>query len=82
MQFRENSGKLSRRLELTVSRGAWLPRIERLVQLRNLDSFEKNILLTLLGKVLKKQLYQRKFNNGSRKHDFPRDSQIYTRTCL
>lgn len=55
--------KINSKMELTRSSGgyymssytivfvsiAWLPRLERLAELRRLDKFEKNVLLTLTG---------------------------------
>lgn len=38
---------------------AWVPRLERMVQSRNLCEFEKNVLLTLIGSILQPT----KFNN-------------------
>ncbi len=38
--------------QFTRAAGPWIPRLERLVESRNLCSFEKNILLTLIGAVL------------------------------
>ncbi len=34
----------------------WLPRLEKLVSLRGLDSFEKNVLLILTGSMVSKNL--------------------------
>ncbi len=34
----------------------WLPRLERLAELRKLDQFEKNILLLLIGSMVSKNL--------------------------
>ena len=35
---------------------AWLPRLERLAELRSLDDFEKNVLLTLTGSMVSRNL--------------------------
>ena len=34
----------------------WLPRLERLAELRGLDTFEKNVLLVLTGSMVSKNL--------------------------
>jgi len=34
----------------------WLPRLERLADLRKLDEFEKNVLLLLIGSMVSKNL--------------------------
>lgn len=35
---------------------AWLPRLERLAELRSLDDFEKSVLLTLTGSMVSRNL--------------------------
>merc|ERR1719295_960778 len=40
------------RLSATKSAGKWLPRLERLVLKRNLDEFEKWVILTLIGCII------------------------------
>ena len=44
--------KCEKRLELTRQSGTWVPRLERLVASRGLSSFEKNLLLTLIGSII------------------------------
>eukprot|EP01119_Soliformovum_irregulare_P013105 TRINITY_DN3458_c0_g1_i2.p1 TRINITY_DN3458_c0_g1~~TRINITY_DN3458_c0_g1_i2.p1 ORF type:complete len:1117 (-),score=384.81 TRINITY_DN3458_c0_g1_i2:209-3559(-) len=51
-KMRSQQGKLDYRLRLTYERQGWLPRAERLVQLRSLDPFEKNVLLVLIGGMI------------------------------
>ncbi|KJE90794.1 hypothetical protein CAOG_02039 [Capsaspora owczarzaki ATCC 30864] len=41
-----------KRMELTVKEGTWLPRLERLVLILQLDDFERQILWTLAGNKL------------------------------
>lgn len=38
--------------QLTRSASSWVPRLERMVSLRGLSGFEKNVLLTLIGSVI------------------------------
>ena len=44
--------RCTKRLALTKQVGSWIPRLERMVQSRNLCDFEKNVLLTLIGSVI------------------------------
>ena len=44
--------KCAKRLALTKQSGSWIPRLERMVQSRNLCEFEKNVLLMLIGSVI------------------------------
>ena len=44
--------KCMARLSATKSAGKWLPRLERLVLKRNLDEFEKWVILTLIGCII------------------------------
>ena len=39
-------------LQMTKQAGSWIPRLERMVQSRNLSNFEKSVLLTLIGGVI------------------------------
>ena len=39
-------------LQMTKQAGSWIPRLERMVQSRNLSNFEKSVLLTLIGSVI------------------------------
>ena len=52
----------STRSRLTLCSG-WLPRLERLAELRGLDQFEKNVLLFLTGSVVSKNLRNTGKNN-------------------
>ena len=38
--------------QMTKQAGSWVPRLERMVQSRNLSDFEKSVLLTLIGSVI------------------------------
>ena len=38
--------------QLTMKSGSWMPRLERMAKSRNLCTFEKNVLLTLIGFVI------------------------------
>jgi len=38
--------------QITRQSGSWMPRLERMIQLRNLSTFEKNIILYLIGSVI------------------------------
>lgn len=44
--------RCTKRLVLTKQAGSWMPRLERMVQSRNLCDFEKNVLLMLIGSVI------------------------------
>lgn len=48
--------KIEKRLETTRQVGAWLPRLERLSELRQLETFEKNVLLVLTGTMVSRNL--------------------------
>ena len=37
---------------MTKQAGSWIPRLERMVQSRNLSDFEKSVILTLIGTVI------------------------------
>lgn len=39
-------------LQLTRKAGTWIPRLERMVASRGLCSFEKDVLITLIGFVI------------------------------
>jgi len=55
-KLRADTARLKNRLALTYERNEWLPRIERLVQLRQLDAFEKNVLISLIGSMLSQEI--------------------------
>lgn len=38
--------------QLTRQAGSWVPRLERMVESRNLSAFEKNVILALIGGVI------------------------------
>ena len=48
--------KVVQRMEVTRKVGAWLPRLERLAELKKLDQFEKSVLLTLTGCMVSRNL--------------------------
>ena len=48
-QSRMNKKKCEKRLALTKENGQWLPRVERMAQIRGLDNFEKQVTLALIG---------------------------------
>jgi hypothetical protein len=47
-------------IQLTKAASSWIPRLERMVESRNLCAFEKNVLLALIGSVIQPN----KFNAG------------------
>ncbi|ELR12202.1 ATPase, AAA domain containing protein [Acanthamoeba castellanii str. Neff] len=49
---RSIEAKIEKRLAVTLMNAEWLPRIEQLVQLRGLDTFEKQVLLTLIAGMI------------------------------
>lgn len=50
--------KCEKRLMITRQAGSWVPRLERMIHSRNLSSFEKNILLLLIGAVIQPNKFQ------------------------
>ena len=48
--------KVVQRMEVTKKVDGWLPRLERLAELKKLDEFEKSVLLTLTGCMVSRNL--------------------------
>ena len=53
---RSITAKVAQRMEATRRVDKWLPRLERLADLKKLDVFEKNVLLTLTGCMVSRNL--------------------------
>lgn len=49
-------GKCEKRLKLTFDQGTWIPRLERLAKMRNLEEFDKWILIMLVGGVISQEI--------------------------
>lgn len=57
-------GKATKRLELTKKASKWLPRVERMVLARNLDSFEREVLLALIACHISPKMHAIGHRNG------------------
>lgn len=68
-QLRVHDKKCAKRLTLTKDAGNWLPRMERLVQARGLDTFERQMLLLLVTSYISSEIhalgYGRSFSVGT-----------------
>eukprot|EP01083_Nonionella_stella_P073466 198656_1 len=60
------------RLEKTMAANGWIPRLERLVKIRNLNQFEKWVILSLIGVILSSEI--RKTSNSSRVISFGKEA--------
>ena len=61
------SGKCEKRLKLTLEKKEFLPRLEKLAEMRKLNEFEKYILVLLIGGIISHDMRQAAFSFSLRR---------------
>jgi hypothetical protein len=61
------AGKCEKRLKLTLEKKEWIPRLERLAEIRQLNQFEKWILVLLIGGIISHDMRQAAFSFSLRR---------------